>query len=68
MDYEALVRRAGSGDMRAFVELTRRFQQFAFGSAVALVQDFQQAEEVVQDAERRLHDPQPQPPSTTPCR
>jgi hypothetical protein len=50
MDYEALLRRAGGGDVRAFVELTRRFQQFAFGSAVALVQDFQQAEDVVQDA------------------
>ena len=50
MDYEALLRRAAGGDVRAFVELTRRFQQFAFGSAVALVQDFQQAEDVVQDA------------------
>ena len=50
MDHESLVRRAGSGDVRAFVELTGRFQHFAFGSALALVHDFQQAEDVVQDA------------------
>jgi RNA polymerase sigma factor (sigma-70 family) len=50
MDHESLVRRAGSGDVRAFVELTGRFQHFAFGSALALVHDFQQAENVVQDA------------------
>jgi RNA polymerase sigma factor (sigma-70 family) len=50
MDHESLARRAGSGDIRAFVELTRRFQHFAFGSALALVNDFQQAEDVVQDA------------------
>jgi hypothetical protein len=29
--------KAGGGDVKAFVELTRRFQQFAFGSA--LVED-----------------------------
>jgi RNA polymerase sigma factor (sigma-70 family) len=50
MDHEQLVRRAGGGDVAAFVELTRRFQQFAFGSALALVRDFQQAEDVVQEA------------------
>jgi RNA polymerase sigma-70 factor (ECF subfamily) len=50
MEHESLVRRAGSGDVRAFVELTRRFQHFAFGSALALVHDFQQAEDVVQEA------------------
>ena len=49
MDYELLVRRAGGGDVRVFVELTERFQHFAFGSAVALVHDFQQAEDVVQE-------------------
>ena len=37
MDLEPLVRRASSGDVKAFVALTRRFQQFAFGSALALV-------------------------------
>jgi DNA-directed RNA polymerase specialized sigma24 family protein len=36
--------------MQAFVELTRRFQHFAFGTALALVHDFQKAEDVVQDA------------------
>jgi RNA polymerase sigma factor (sigma-70 family) len=50
MDHEQLVRRACSGDVAAFVELTRRFQQFAFGSALTLVRDFQQAEDVVQEA------------------
>jgi len=29
MDHEQLVRKAGGGDVKAFVELTRRFQQFA---------------------------------------
>jgi len=50
MDHEDLVHRAVAGDVRAFVELTRRFQHFAFGSALALVRDFQQAEDVVQEA------------------
>src|ERR1700754_4603266 len=50
MDHEQLVRRACSGDVAAFVELTRRFQQFAFGSALTLVRDFQHAEDVVQEA------------------
>jgi hypothetical protein len=35
MDHEILVHRAAAGDVRAFVELTRRFQHLAFGSAVA---------------------------------
>ena len=50
MDHELLVRRASSGEVRAFVELTGRFQHFAFGSALALVHDFQWAEDVVQEA------------------
>jgi len=50
MDHEQLVRKAGGGDVKAFVELTRRFQQFAFGSALALVRDFQHAEDVVQES------------------
>jgi RNA polymerase sigma factor (sigma-70 family) len=50
MDHAHLVRRAAGGDVKAFVELTRRFQQFAFGSALALVRDFQQAEDIVQEA------------------
>jgi RNA polymerase sigma-70 factor (ECF subfamily) len=50
MDHKNLVRRAAAGDVTAFVELTRRFQHFAFGSALALVRDFQQAEDVVQEA------------------
>jgi RNA polymerase sigma factor (sigma-70 family) len=50
MDHEQLVRKARGGDVRAFVDLTRRFQHFAFGSALTLVRDFQQAEDVVQEA------------------
>lgn len=50
MDHDQLVRRASAGDVAAFVDLTRRFQHFAFGSALSLVRDFQQAEDVVQEA------------------
>jgi RNA polymerase sigma factor (sigma-70 family) len=50
LDTEDLVRRACQGDVNAFVELTKRFQHAAFGSALALVRDFQQAEDVVQEA------------------
>jgi RNA polymerase sigma factor (sigma-70 family) len=50
MEHEHLVRLAAGGDVKAFVELTRRFQHFAFGSGLALVHDFQQAEDVVQEA------------------
>ena len=50
MDHERLVRLAAGGHVGAFVELTRRFRHFAFGSALALIHDFQQAEDVVQEA------------------
>src|SRR5438128_6679178 len=50
MDLEQLVRQAARGEVDAFVALTRRFQHFTFGSALALIQDFQQAEDVVQEA------------------
>ena len=50
MDHERLVQLAAGGDVRAFVELTQRFQHFAFGSALSLVHDFQLAEDVVQEA------------------
>jgi len=50
MDHEHLVRRAMEGDKLAFVDLTRRFQLFAFGSALAHVGDFQKAEDIVQEA------------------
>jgi hypothetical protein len=36
MDHEHLVRLASGGDVEALVDLTRRFQHFAFGSALAL--------------------------------
>src|SRR5262245_28826619 len=50
MDHVDLVRRAAQGDVKAFVELMRRFQQFAFGSALTHVHDFQRAEDVTQEA------------------
>ena len=50
MDHEHLVRRAIEGDKLAFVDLTRRFQLFAFGSALGHVGDFQKAEDIVQEA------------------
>jgi RNA polymerase sigma-70 factor, ECF subfamily len=50
MDLETLVHRAQAGDVQAFVELTRGYQHLAFGSALALVHDLQQAEDVVQEA------------------
>jgi RNA polymerase sigma factor (sigma-70 family) len=50
MDLETLVNQARGGDVQAFVELTRRFQHAAYGSALTLVRDFQVAEDVVQEA------------------
>jgi RNA polymerase sigma factor (sigma-70 family) len=50
MDHEQLVRKASAGDIGAFVDLTRRFQHVAFGTALAQLRDFQQAEDVVQEA------------------
>src|SRR6266498_3891774 len=50
MDLEALVRQAGSGDLDAFAEITRRFQHMAFGYTLTFVRDFQEAEDVVQEA------------------
>src|SRR5262245_12151957 len=50
MELEALVNQARGGDVQAFIELTRRFQHAAYGSALTLVRDFQTAEDVVQEA------------------
>lgn len=50
MDLDELIDRTRGGDLDAFAEVTRRFQQMAFGYAVALVRDLQQAEDVVQEA------------------
>jgi RNA polymerase sigma-70 factor (ECF subfamily) len=50
MDLEPLLHRAQAGDVKAFVELTRGYQHLAFGSALALVHDLQQAEDIVQEA------------------
>src|SRR5437667_8841752 len=50
MDLEASVRRAANGDLDAFADVTRRFQHMAFGYALSFVRDFQEAEDVVQEA------------------
>jgi RNA polymerase sigma-70 factor (ECF subfamily) len=50
MNHEDLVRSAAGGEIGAFVALMRRFQQAAFGSALAIVHDFDRAEDVVQEA------------------
>src|SRR6185437_11170210 len=50
MNPEPLVRRARQGDVKAFVELAQGYQHLAFGSALALVRDLHQAEDVVQEA------------------
>ena len=50
MDLEGLVERSRGGDLDAFAEVTRRFQQMAFGYALALLRDLPQAEDVVQEA------------------
>ena len=44
MELEEMVRRARGGDLEAFEAVTRRFQQMAFGSALALVRDLQQVQ------------------------
>jgi hypothetical protein len=46
MDLEQLVRHARRGDLKAFVELMRRFQHLAYGSALALVQDLTQGRQL----------------------
>ena len=50
MDLEASVRRAAGGDLDAFAEITRQFQHMAFGYALSFVRNFQEAEDVVQEA------------------
>jgi RNA polymerase sigma-70 factor (ECF subfamily) len=50
MDVERVVRQAKGGSLDAFEQVTRRFQHMAFGYALSLVRDFQQAEDVVQEA------------------
>jgi DNA-directed RNA polymerase specialized sigma24 family protein len=45
-----LKRLCGRRGHLTFVDLTCQFQHMAFGAALALVNDFHQAEEVVQDA------------------
>ena len=50
MDAESAVRKAAGGDLDAFATLTHLYQHMAFGYALSFVHDFQQAEDVVQEA------------------
>src|SRR5262245_475058 len=50
MDLEASVRRAATGDLDAFADITRQFQHMAFGYALSYVRNFHEAEDVVQEA------------------
>src|SRR2546428_4526472 len=50
MDLEASVRRAASGDLDAFADVTRQFQHMAFGYALSFVRNFQEAEDIVQES------------------
>jgi RNA polymerase sigma factor (sigma-70 family) len=50
MDVEPLVRQAKGGNLDAFEQVTRRFQHMAFGYALSLVRDFEDAKDVVQEA------------------
>ena len=45
-----LVDRAKRGDLDAFVEIVRRFQDMAFGCAYSILRDFQLAEDAAQEA------------------
>ncbi|HIJ66013.1 MAG TPA: RNA polymerase sigma factor [Candidatus Hydrogenedentes bacterium] len=60
-----LVARANAGDGRAFAGLVRRHQDYAYGTAVGLLSDFELARDVVQEAFlcayrdlRKLKDPE----------
>jgi RNA polymerase sigma factor (sigma-70 family) len=50
MDLATLIGRAQRQDLDAFAEITQRFQHMAFGYALAILGDFGQAEDVVQEA------------------
>jgi RNA polymerase sigma factor (sigma-70 family) len=50
MDLATLVGRAQRQDLDAFAAITRRFQHMAFGYALAILSDFGEAEDVVQEA------------------
>ena len=50
METEELVRKAGTGDAGAFTELTRRYQNLAFGYAFSLLRDFHLAQDAAQES------------------
>jgi RNA polymerase sigma factor (sigma-70 family) len=50
MELRALIEKIQAGDVCAFTELVRRFQDMAFGYAFVLLRDFQSAEDAAQEA------------------
>jgi RNA polymerase sigma factor (sigma-70 family) len=50
MELTTLIRRARAADLDAFTELTRRYQNLAFGYAFALLGDFHLAQDATQEA------------------
>jgi RNA polymerase sigma factor (sigma-70 family) len=50
VELRAQVERAQSGDIAAFTELTRRYQNLAFGYALAILHDFHLAQDAAQEA------------------
>src|SRR5438045_4221876 len=47
---KTLIEKAQNGDVAAFTELTRRYRNLAFGSALAILHDFHLAEDAAQEA------------------
>ena len=50
MDLSGLVARSQAGETAAFGELTRHYQDMAFGYALALLSDFHLAQDVTQES------------------
>ena len=50
MELRKLVAEIKEGDVYAFTELTRRFQEMAFGYAYAILRDFHLAQDAAQEA------------------
>jgi RNA polymerase sigma factor (sigma-70 family) len=50
MELSELIQRARAGDIAAFTELVRRYQDLAFGYAYAILRDFHLAQDAAQEA------------------
>ena len=54
-DIESMVRAAQAGDLDAFAEIVRKFQDMGYGCAYAVLGDFHLAEDVTQEAFIEAH-------------